>query len=32
MQLAGGSVAKRMVPVAIGVAVVAAVVIYRIVR
>jgi hypothetical protein len=32
MQLASGSVAKRMVPVAIGVAVVAAVVIYRIVR
>jgi carbon monoxide dehydrogenase subunit G len=32
MQLAGGSVAKRMVPVAIGVAVLAAVMIYRIVR
>jgi len=32
MQLAGGAVAKRAVPVAIGVAVVVAVVIYRIVR
>ena len=32
LQLAGGTVAKRVVPVAIGVAVVVAVVIYRIVR
>ena len=32
MQLAGGTVAKRVVPVAIGVAVVVALVIYRIVR
>jgi hypothetical protein len=32
MQLAGGAVSKRVVPVAIGVAVVVAVVIYRIVR
>jgi len=32
MQLAGGTVAKRVVPLAIGVAVVVAVVIYRIVR
>jgi hypothetical protein len=32
MQLAGGAVAKRAVPVALGVAVVVAVVIYLIVR
>jgi hypothetical protein len=32
MELAGGAVAKRVVPLAIGVAVVAAVVIYLIVR